>query len=202
MSRVRILGLVIVVVFGLSTSASASAFENLVSKPFPQSFTAGQQATHTFEFEGKAFKCSTVTFTGEAKAEKQTELETRAEYGECTSFGSLKWTVAMNGCKYQFHLNGQFDILNCNAGKQVELALANGAGCVLRIGEQTKLKQVTFANVKGKNGRNSVEIKLAVEGIAAESNGRGLFCPKAGAQKLDYNGSSMAEGATGALEVI
>jgi hypothetical protein len=209
MIRVRTLGLALVAMLAISAiaAASASAFENFVANPFPQKFTAGQATKHKFTVEGKAVECNMATFTGEAKAEKQKEVEVNAAYSECTAFAFIGSTVTMNGCKYDLHIipgtnKGEADVVHCNTGKEIEIAVSNGSGCLITVGEQKGLKEITYGNVEGKNKRKSVEVVIAIKKIKLKSNGLGLGCPKATATEGEYAGSSIAEGETGTLEVV
>lgn len=71
----------------------------------------------------------------------------------------------MNGCTYGFNIKGEVEV-ECPSG-----------GCAVKIGKQTKLKSVTYANVVGKNGRNSTEVKIAVKKIKYTSNGKRIRLP-------------------------
>lgn len=192
----------LVAVFAVSAvaSASASAFTNFVSKPAPQSFAAEQVGKHKFTISGSAVECEIAKFKGKTEKEKQTTLKkVEAVYEKCTAFGFVSSTVNMNGCTYGFNIAGEVEV-ECPTGKEIEIAVSNGSGCAVKIGTQSKLKSVTYTNVKGKNGRNSVEINVGVKKVKYTSNEKGFGCPKNGGE-AEYKGIAVAEGATGTLEV-
>jgi len=201
--RIRLIMLSLFAMFAMSAAAtaSASAATTFLSSPTKQAISAEQKEKHIFTVEGKKVECTKATFTAVAPAtEAFTELETSAAYSGCTAFGFISSEVLMNGCTYVLHAAGTVDI-KCPAGKKIEVDVNNGSGCVISIGAQTGLKTIEYLGVTGKNGRLSVEIKIKAKEIAAESNGKGLGCPKSGAQKGEYTGTAVAEGATGTLDV-
>ena len=202
MLRVRITGLALVAAFALSVVAasSASAFTLFLSEPANQMVSAGQLTTHKFEVGGASVECTTANFLGTAPGLSFTLFKTSFEYSGCTAFGFVGSTVHSNKCEYQLHISGLVDV-ECPSGKEIEILVNNGGPCILKIPAQTGLEKVTYANITGKNGRGSVEIKIKAEKIKGTSNGKGIGCPAAGAITGTYTGTSDAEGETGSVSV-
>ncbi len=200
MNRIRVIGLAIVAVVALSalTAASASAFTEFVAKPASQKVTAGQTKAHKFTIGSASVECKKAEFTGETSLEKFTAIEFNASYGECTAFGFVGSNVKMNECKYNLHISGAVDV-KCTGTKKIEIEVNNGGPCIISVGSQNGLKNGTYTNVIGKNGRASVEDKFNIKKIVYSSNGKGLGCPGNG-QEAVYEGASVAEG-SGTLEV-
>jgi hypothetical protein len=207
MTRTRMIGLALVAAFALSAvaSASASAFTLFVSSSLGQKAAALQKTKHIFTVEGKKVECELAHFTGTTLATSLlfTKFTTLAKYEKCTAFTFISSTVNMHTCKYELGIGGLVNIVGC-AGSEIEINVNNGAGCKITVEEQ-KLKGITYANVTGKNGRASTEVKIAVKEIKSTSNGAGTGCPikskVKGETKGEYTGTAVAEGETGTLKV-
>ena len=169
-------------------------------------------------------KCTGATFTDNTHQEKAASAQFRATYTGCTAFGASA-TVAMHTCEYELFANETASVVNWNisklqeplepektcakpatlteaknkAAEEIEITVVTG--CKVWVGSQGPLSKVKYANVIGANGRKSVEAKIEIAAIQAWSNGTGLLCPTSGSQKGTYEGTSVAEGSEGTVEV-
>ena len=202
MIRTRTIGACLIAMFAMSAfgTASASAFTLLLSHPAPQLVLAVQIGKHVFTVEGKKVECNIAHFHALVTILNSSLVLIKPIYSECTAFGFVNSTVHVNSCHYTLHIDGKTDI-GCPAGREIEILVNNGSSCTIKVKPQTGLQLVTFANVKGANGRMGVETKIAIKKIALTSNGKGIGCPAASATEGEYTGNSIAEGALGDLLV-
>jgi hypothetical protein len=209
----------------VTVASAASAFKNFVVKPVPQEVVAGQTVKHVFTLPGSpAVECEVAKFTSKVNTETSPDGLFRPTYEKCTAFGFPATITTHNHCEYELIAEtGAVAVVNFNfkkfqeptvgettcgttkaqgeAKEELEIAVSNGSGCDVLVPAQAGLKKVEYANVTGKNGRKSVEVKIKVEKIKTFSNAKGIGCPANGLEGT-YTGASVAEGATGTVEVV
>jgi len=181
--KFKTLGLAIVAVLAMSAVVASAAQAQFTSNSYPTTITATSPLSNDdFKTEAGSVECAG-HFTGEATEASSTQT-VNASYSECRAFGFASATVAMNGCDYVFHSNGEVD-LECSGTNKVVIT---AGACEIQIGTQTGLKSVALTN----NG-NHIDVKASVKGIAYTVTKDGFLCPfsgtgaKTGAEYLQNN---------------
>lgn len=190
--KIKALGLAIVAVAAMSAYASSAAqASELHATTNAQTavITGHSHVENVFQItppNGPAVRCAQATFEATATdqgadASQLTAKEVTitatyagAQGGACLAFGQAA-TVRMNGCNYTVtnSLSGvttaktaYVDIVNCTPGKQIEIQTGI---CQVRVGAQSNLQKITFANVAG--APHSVTGQVAISGITYEVSG-------------------------------
>jgi hypothetical protein len=218
--NLKALGLVLGVVFAMgamtASVASAQTPGELTSDgPVTLHGKHTAETTNALTAFGASTVCNNATYTGHKYREAGKFLPTvnggagvttvtiSAHYGPCTAFG-FPATVDMNGCDYEFHLEGTTGgvphtygvkaFLVCPLGQRVKVTIFSSAAnhtagtpfCTTTITENaagyTGLHATYLTNGK-------IRVSGELTGITAHKTGGGFFCPEESTNtaKLDQN---------------
>lgn len=134
----------------------------------------GKTAHQVFDAAGGTITCNTVS--GEASIGGSTaaavQSTTITYSGNCNFVGQAA-TVNMNGCNYNFHANGEVDIV-CTGSNEITFSVPSPV-CDVVVPPQTGLGTVTYHNI---NSNTEVTLEPHVTGITYTATGAG--CPTAG----------------------
>ena len=184
--KLKVLGIALAAVFAMSVVAtSAASATNFTAAAYPAVVSGTQTTTNIFTENGREFKCTTATFSGEltAASETFTVIKTTASCSATVLGNVLPMTVTMNGCHTLYHVvsPGQTTIdYICPFGQKVETHIYQNATkhaegvslCTITINAQTGLSQLgtaagTFEGKKDVTGSYNVKkIKYTVDGPA------------------------------------
>jgi hypothetical protein len=124
-------------------AASASAATYFKSQTEPEIWSGSLSGKpHTLVLND-GLSCSRVFFSGEATSQMSEDLTVTPELGEC-NFRNTARNWQMHGCKYRFHTNATMDIVGCVTPMEL---LVPESGCSIKIGNQSGLGTVHYANV-------------------------------------------------------
>ena len=163
----------------------------LNAEKYPTTLTGSQASEAGLEIgyaagQNRKLLCKSVNFDGVASA-ASSEVSLGAEYSGCQSvLGSTKLaaTVAMNSCRYVFHVigssapyTGSMDIACSTPGDSIQINIYNGETktegptfCVQKIPAQSGFTGIGLANI-GSGAERGVAASLAVSGIAYTRTG-------------------------------
>ena len=154
--------LALMVVVGV---ASASAFTNFNAETVPVKIKGTQTETAKFTTSAGTISCTNGTFEGEQTVTPSPTVTTSLSYSGCTFLGFIGVTVKPNECKYTFHASGTADVV-CPTGKSIEF---EAAGCNVKVGSQTGLTSIGYANAGTGSGR-TVTVSPNVTNITYTTN--------------------------------
>jgi hypothetical protein len=178
--KFKTLGIAVVAVLALSAVvASAASAANFTASSYPTSATASSaKGNDDFKTEAGSVECKAHFHVGPLTAASET-VTVQPTYSECVAFGFVGATVNMNGCDYDFKVNGHVQ-LTCGAGKSVEITAGT---CKVTIGAQETLKSVHLTN-----GAGDITADAEVTEIPYTVVTDGFGCP--------FNGTGAKTGAT------
>ena len=163
----KVLGLALVAAFAMSAVVASAASAQFTSNSYPTTVTAvSELGNDVFTVDGTSVECKS-HFEGTA-AEATTKITITPTYTNCKAFGFLSATVAMNGCDFVFHSNGEVDV-ECPTGKNIVITASS---CEVDVGTQTGLESVALSN----NG-NHIDAQANVGEITANVTKDGFLCP-------------------------
>jgi hypothetical protein len=176
----------------LAVAAQASALAEFEANQYPVVIRAKAETAQKWSFGAVGAECSEVTLRSpetNATVIKAAVGSVTMDpvYSLCKAFGFAKAEVRENGCEYTFHITGSFDIANCAAGKEIEIAPALGV-CVIGVSPQAGLLKVKYENVGTEIRFTFSLVKLKYKVIKA-----GLGCPAEG-EEATYIGTVLAKG--------
>jgi hypothetical protein len=170
--KFKTLGIAMVAVLALSAVvASAASATNFTASKYPTSGTAtSEKGNDDFNTEAGSVECKAHFHVGPLTEPSET-VTVVPTYTECKAFGFLNATVNMNGCDYEFNVNGNVKVL-CPAGKSI---IITAGTCETTIGAQGPLSKVDLAN-----SGTGISAQATVTGIAYTVTKDGIGCPFSG----------------------
>jgi hypothetical protein len=212
--NLKIMGLALVAVLAMSAmTASAASAQGKLTSDGPVTLRGKHTAgtTNALTAFGASTVCNSATYTGHKVvttphgfiASGATETTITPHYGSCTAFG-LPATVDMNGCDYEFTIEGTdvsaantYDVrasVICSGGQHIVVTVFSSASN--HISGNSFCKTTITENKAGYTGLHATDLKNGhlrisgtVEGIEAHKTGGGFFCPEETTKnaKLDQN---------------
>jgi hypothetical protein len=186
------LALLVTAFVGVSSASAFTQFRSEASETtLDAEMVEGSSNPAVFTTSAGSISCKAgsgmATMTGTSATQIQTSLpgssNSGMSYSECTFLGFINVAVNMRTCQYNFHINGEVDVvpgLPSGCGP-IEFS---AAGCVVTVGAQSGLKSVTYENMGTKAARD-VTILPNLTGITYSTN---ASCP-GGAHTGSTNGT-------------
>lgn len=160
--------------------ASASAFTNFNAESVPATVSGEQSEASTFTTSAGTISCTGGKFMGVATSTPTSTVTTDLSYSGCTFLGFINVEVKPNKCHYTFLATGTANVSGCE-GTSIEF---EAAGCLVKVGEQTGLTSIGYANA-GEGAKRTVIVTPAVTNIkyttsascpgGAQSNSTGKY---------------------------
>jgi hypothetical protein len=192
-----------VMAFAGVASASAASFR---AESAPGTTTGGQKTSHVFTTDAGTVTCKNASFSGVINSTTEATTEVTPSYSECTAFGFVGATVAMNGCTYKFNsptgsagtYTGTTSII-CPSGKEI-VVTASGV-CTVRLkgvgtektSHNSNKGTITYHNQGSGSGRTLL-VETNVTGL--EYSQSGFLCATETASNGKYTGSTEQVGHT------
>jgi hypothetical protein len=166
---------------------------HLDAEQFPVTLTSVQDPSHkdTFTTGAGILDCTQGTLSGSASAATST-IELTPSYSGCvlrTIFGNISVTIATNGCKYTYGIEGSSSFhgtaqLVCPEGKSL---VASGPGCAVTWPAQ-ELGSVTYPIAAGG------AIEFVVSGSKMKYSYKGFTCGSASGESGSFSQDRILRG--------
>jgi hypothetical protein len=196
--NLKVLGITVIAVFAtaavMASAASAAEFHHTGGEENARTMASNAgQGAHVFTagLIG-SISCNTATFTGTAFLPSTSPtVEVSPSYSGCTFLGISNVEVKMEGCTYEFYVEGPpFKgkvVIKCPAGKKINFT---ASGCKVEVGPQT-VNSASYTNLENE----TVKVSSNVTGITYTGS---LTCPGATGTHSDgtYTGSAIATAET------
>lgn len=195
--NLKVLGLAAVAVLAttavMASAASAAEFHHTGEENARTMASNAGQGAHVFTagLIG-SISCNTATFTGTKYLPSASPtVEVAPAYSGCTFLGISNVEVKMEGCTYEFYIEGPpFKgkvVIKCPEGKKINFT---ASGCKVEVGPQS-VNSVSYTNLENE----TVKVASSVTGITYTGS---LACPGATGTHSDgtYTGSAIATAET------
>jgi hypothetical protein len=212
--------LLVVLVFGLVSAASAQAEPSFEADAYPATIDGTPLSATIFTFGGEyKWTCHSTSYTGSLAA-KSTQLTITPSYSTCSwsypvtepqqPYSIVK--VSMNGCDYRLHSGKRLELdkyqdllsLECPAGQQVVIELNQGPTTICRLTVRAQSNKSHVGLTDKTIAPNDVELAATVKGLKYTQDLSGFIpCPvKAGAyENLEFTALATLTATSGGKQV-
>lgn len=195
MKHAKTIGLTLVAVFAVSVAVTGSASAvSFRCASYPCTVSAKIDAEFSFGTAG--YNCPSGEYlSGEITGASESLILT-PKY-TCSVFGEPV-AVSMNGCDYDYHINGTMDIGPAGCGPVT--ITPNLSKCKVLLPAQSGLKTITYSN-KTEAGQNVVKFSNEIQNIAYEIGKTGRYCPEFETENAKYFDVTNAKATSGGKAV-
>lgn len=140
--------LLLMLVLALGTGGSQATAAEFHSEASNTVLEGSQIGTGVFEFDVGTVECGEATYIGEVAGTTSSNYVVTPTYSGCTAFAFGGASFNTNGCEYEIHNNGAWDIQNCNtaSGLIVTAKLFGTDKCTVTVPEQSGIAGITVTN--------------------------------------------------------
>ena len=207
-SKLRILGITLVLVLALGGMSSAAQAEEFHSEAESTYLHAEGLEKTVFKINGISVTCKVTTAVGQVTSSTTTEIPQYPVYEECSALG-LPAEIHPHGCKYVIKYPSHAIVWECDKTKvktegggedtvehEVEITIPVAA-CVFRIPAQEIAEAVETTN-EGSESSRSIGVTPIAEGIEATVEGPPAFCGTNGpTENVSWRGPMLLSGYAG-----